>query len=221
MALTDPSEANAKEGGLRLGIFGGTFDPIHIGHLIVAEEARAYLHLNRVIFVPARVSPFKLQGTAFSPEDRFHMVELAIQDNPYFAASRVDIDRQGPSFTVDTLRAMHRQYGPQAQLFFIMGADSLQGMGAWRAPEEIIRLAQLIAISRPGFRIDMRTLEQKIPGISQVTHIIDTLQLGISSTNIRNRLRQGLPIKYQVPAPVEAYIYSHNLVKELGQLEHG
>jgi len=190
----------------RIGLYGGTFDPIHIGHLIIAEEARASLQLDRVVFIPARVSPLKRDGTLFSAEERCQMVALAIADNPAFCLSRTDVDREGPSFTVDTLRAMRAEYGPGAELFFVMGMDSLVTLRRWRNPEEIIRLARIIAISRPGYEPDMVALERDVPGISQVTDILPSLQVGISSTELRRRIQASLPIRYQVPDSVEAFI---------------
>ena len=206
---------------LRVGVFGGTFDPIHIGHLIIAEEARARLDLHRVVFVPARVSPLKLQGTFISAEDRWRMVQLAIEGNPHFCLSRADLSREGPSFTIDTLQAVRGEYGRKTQLFFIMGTDSLGNIQAWHRPQEIIRLARIVAVSRPGFHVDFGALEKQVPGIRQATEVIEELNIGISSTDIRARLRKGLPIKYQVPASVEAYIYEHclpghHLARELG-----
>ncbi|MFO7918302.1 MAG: nicotinate-nucleotide adenylyltransferase [Anaerolineae bacterium] len=192
----------------RLGIFGGTFDPIHIGHLIVAEEARAHLNLDYVLFVPARVSPLKPEGTLFSPAERLRMVELAIEDNPHFAVSRIDLGREGPSYTVDTLCTIRHELHDEVQLFFIMGADALESLNSWYRPRDIIRMAHIVAISRPGAHVDLEALEEDLPGISEATDIIDTLQIGISSTDLRSRLEQGLPIRYQVPAPVESFIYT-------------
>jgi nicotinate-nucleotide adenylyltransferase len=192
-------------------VLGGTFDPIHVGHLIVAEEARARFHLDQVVFVPARLSPLKLQGTFAAATHRFYMVQLAIEDNPSFRVSRVDLDRRGPSFTVDTLRAIKAASDQHTELHFIMGADSLCTLKSWRLPGEIVRLARIIAVARPGYELDLDGIERDVPGISQVTDVITAVQLGISSTDIRARLRQGLPIRYQVPASVEAYIHEHHL----------
>lgn len=205
----------------RLGVLGGTFDPIHIGHLIVAEEARTHLALGAVVFVPAQVSPLRPQGASAPAEDRLRMVELAIEDNPHFYLSRVDLERQGPSFTVDTLRAIKASCDSQSELFFIMGADSLSSLKNWRLPQEILRLARIVAISRPGFELDLAALERDVPGISQATDIITTVQLGISSTDIRARLKQGLSIRYQVPRAVEAYIRERGLyLDESARMAH-
>ena len=198
--------------GLRLGIFGGTFDPVHLGHLIVAEEAGARLALDRVIFTPARLSPFKMSSTFFSAQDRFRMVELAIADNPHFSVSPVELARTAPSYTVDTIRALRARHGERAALFFVMGLDSLVGFAAWHRPEEIIRLARLIVINRPGVSVDWSDLERAVPGIRQASEVIDTVNIGISSTDIRERLRQGLPIRYQVPDAVESYIRDKRLI---------
>ena len=199
----------------RLGIFGGTFDPIHLGHLIIAQEVRALLGLNKIFFVPARVSPLKaLASTLFSAEDRARMVRLAIADNPCFQLSCVDVKREGPSFTLDTLRLFHQRLGPDAQISFIMGMDSLAHFHLWREPQEIMRMARLAVVTRPGAQLDWDALEDHLPGIRDATDLIDTLQIGISSTDIRRRLRQGLPIRYQVPPAVHAFIRDHQ--EELG-----
>lgn len=200
---------------LRLGVLGGTFDPVHIAHLIIAEEARVLGHLDRILFVPARLSPLKVQeGTLFTPEERYEMVRLATEDHPAFEVSRVDLDRDGPSFTVDTLRFLRDAYGPAAELFFVMGMDSFISLPHWVCPQEIIRLARLIVISRPGFRPDMAALERQVPGISQATEMLLSLEIGISSTELRRRIRLGLPIRYQVPAAVEAFIHARYPLQE-------
>jgi nicotinate-nucleotide adenylyltransferase len=191
----------------RIGIFGGTFDPIHIGHLIVAEETRSLLSLDRVIFVPARVSPLKMgDGTLFSAQDRLAMVELATADNPHFEVSSIDIERHGPSFTVDTLRMFQDHLGSAAQLFFVMGMDSLKSLALWREPEEIIRLARIAAVSRPESRVDWSQLERLLPGVRDVTDIVSTLAIGISSTDIRTRLCNGMSVRYLVPRSVEKFM---------------
>jgi len=197
----------------RLGILGGTFDPIHLGHLIAAEEVRVRLSLQQVIFVPAWVSPLKLGHRAAAPECRLRMVESAIQDNPYFGVSRIELDREGPSFTVDTLSAIREACGADVELFFILGADSLSSLKAWRRPQDILRLARLVAVSRPTYDIDLRALEQDLPGISQATDLVTTVEIGISATDIRARVAQGLSIRYLVHPAVETYILDHCLYR--------
>jgi len=207
MAIEKRGSADVR----RLGVFGGTFDPVHIGHLIIAEEARVRMALDRVLFVPAKVSPHKL-GHTFAPgRDRLRMLELAVGDNAHFLVSDVDLRREGPSFTVATLRSIGNQYGPQTRLFFIMGTDSLCGLNTWHRSQEILRLTRIIAVSRPGFNLDWPVLEDQVPGVSSATDLLETISLGISSTDIRSRLQQGLPIRYQVPATVESYIRQHHL----------
>jgi len=191
----------------RVGVLGGTFDPIHIGHLLIAEEARSRLCLDRVVFVPARISPLKQDdGTLFSDEERYAMIRAAIADNAAFAISRVDLDRPAPSFTVDTLRLLRQEMGEQHSYFFIMGADSLDTLSRWRRPEEIIRQARLVVVSRPGFRPDLTYLEARIPGISAATDVLEGLMMDVSSTEIRRRLATGYSIRYQVPEPVRALV---------------
>ncbi len=188
---------------MRIGVLGGTFDPIHIGHLIIAEEARYHFALDRVFFVPARVSPFKQEGgTLFSPEQRLEMVERAIEGNTAFALSRVDLDREPPSYTVDTMRLLRQELGPQHDYWFILGADSLSSLGYWRDPQGLLQMARLAVVSRPGHAPHISALEDHVPGISEATDILPGLQIGISSTEIRQRLARGLPIRYQVPESV-------------------
>jgi nicotinate-nucleotide adenylyltransferase len=193
-----------------LGVFGGTFDPIHLGHLIVADEVCALLGLQRVLFVPAQVSPLKTVSSAwFTTEERVAMVRLAIADNPRFALSCVDAQRDGPSFSYQTLRLLREQLEPQAQLHFIMGLDSLEHFHRWRQPQDILRLARLAVVSRPGSRPDWPSLEARLPGIRAATDLIETLQVGISSTEIRRRLQTGQPVRYQLPPAVYSYIAEH------------
>jgi len=191
----------------RIGIFGGTFDPIHLGHLIVAEEVRSLLDLDQMIFVPARVSPLKMgENAMFSAQERLQMVELAVADNPCFRVSSIDLERSGPSFTVDTLRMFQGRFGLDAQLYFVMGMDSLRSLGLWRQPDEIIRLARIAAVSRPGSLVDWPELESILPGVRAATDLVSTLNIGISSTGIRQRLRQGRSVRYLVPLGVDQLI---------------
>jgi nicotinate-nucleotide adenylyltransferase len=198
----------------RIGILGGTFDPIHNGHLVIAEEARARLQLERVLFIPANVSPLKQGRHLASTEHRCAMVELAIADNPSFALSLVDLNRPAPSYTVDTLRLLRDEYGKTSQLYFIMGQDTLGAILAWRAPEEIIRLCTLVAVSRPGYRPDIAALSRSLPGLSEALIVLETPELSVSSTELRQRVARGWPIRYQLPDSVEAYIRQRGLYRE-------
>lgn len=197
----------SRTGVLRIGVMGGTFDPVHVGHLIIAEEARCRLRLDRVVFVPAHLSPLKQgDGTLFENEQRYAMVCAAVRSNPAFVVSRVDLDRPAPSYTVDTLRLLRKAFGEQHQYHFVIGADSLVMLGKWRHPERIIGLARLAVISRPGFRPDVEALERAIPGVTAATDLLDGLMLDISSTDIRRRIQHGLSIRYLVPDDVLALI---------------
>ena len=159
---------------MRVGVLGGTFDPIHFGHLVAAEEVRAQLDLDRVVFVPAGLPPHKLTEDVSQVEHRLAMVKLAIASNPYFTVSRVDIDRFGPCYTVDTIELLRDEFGPGAELYFIMGSDSLADILTWHKPERLIRLCRLAAVERPGYQIDMEVFERMLPGITSRVHFINS-----------------------------------------------
>lgn len=195
----------------RIGVIGGTFDPIHYGHLAAAEEARVRVNLDKVLFVVALLPPHKLDEDVTPVEHRLAMVRLGIASNPHFEISRVDVDRPGPSYTVDTISILQEQWGPDTEMFFVMGLDSLVEVPTWHQPERLIRLCHLVAVSRPGFEVDMRQLEAFVPGISSRVEIIDMPEVEISSSDLQRRVKAGLPIKYQVPEEVEKYIIEHHL----------
>jgi len=197
----------------RVGVLGGTFDPVHVGHLIIAQEVLARLGLDGMLFVPARVSPFKREAQAAPAEDRVAMLELALQDEPRFRVSRVDLDRPAPSFTVDTLRILHQRLGGESELTFVMGADSLATFAEWRAPGEILRLARLACVTRPGTPLDLAALRAALPSIEDRTDLVEGVEVGISSTDIRRRVAAGEPIRFQVPPLVERYIARHGLYR--------
>jgi nicotinate-nucleotide adenylyltransferase len=195
---------------MRLGIFGGTFDPIHYGHLAVAEEMRCALALDRVLFLPAGEPPHK-RGWAISPAaDRVAMTRLAIADNPAFALCLVDVERDGPSFTADTLEELARGH-PGAELYFILGEDSLADLPTWRAPERIVRAAWLAVAARPGATADLAGLERHLPGLRERVILVPTLEIGIAGRDLRRRVAEGRPIRYQTPPAVEAHIRERGL----------
>jgi len=202
---------------MRLGVFGGTFDPVHYGHLVAAEEVRYRLRLDKVLFVPAGMPPHKLDHDITPTRHRLAMLELAIASNPGFALSRVDIDRHGPCYTVDTLALLHQEYGPGTELFFLMGMDSLAEILTWKEPERLIRLAQIVVVGRPGFQADVDELDKVLPGAAERISIVDTPLMEVSSSDIRQRVREGAPIRYQVPEAVEAYIRAHRLYLDDGR----
>ena len=195
----------------RIGIFGGTFDPPHLGHLILASEARAQLQLTRLLWVLTSKPPHKL-GQPISPlEDRLAMLKLALQDEPHFELSTVDMDRAGPQYTLDTLNLIAQQ-NPNADLILLIGGDSLHNLPTWRLPEKIIEACHQIAvIRRPGDSIDLSILEKQIPGITTKVRFVDAPLLEIASHEIRQRVVSGLPFRYYLLPSVYEYIVSHNL----------
>lgn len=197
----------------RLGILGGTFDPIHHGHLVAAAEACHQLALDQVLLLPAGKPPHKPDWPISAVHHRLRMVELAIDDNPHFSISRVDIDRSGPSYTVDTLGLLRAEVGPGPTLFFIMGADSLANILDWYQPQRLIELCQLAVVGRPRIEIDLPHLERQLPGLADRIHQVQMPYLEISSSNLRARVREGRSISYLVPAAVESYIRKEGLYR--------
>lgn len=189
---------------------GGTFDPIHTGHLVVAEEARARFGIDEVIFVPAATPPHKRRAGIAPAEDRYAMVLLATASNPFFSVSRTELERNGPSYTIDTVREFRESAAPGTDFFFITGADAVLDILTWRAPDAIIRECRLIVASRPGY--DLALVQRSLP--PEFLRAIDMLAapaIGISASEIRGRIRQGMPIRYLTPAPVEEYIRKRGL----------
>ena len=189
---------------MNIGVLGGTFDPIHIGHLIVAEEARIKLGLEEVLFVPAG-EPWLKQDRDVTPAiHRVEMVRRAIADNPDFKLSTLEVDRSGPSYTVDTLQALQDQLS-QPSLFFILGRDTLAELPLWKDPRKVIQLCRLVVPPRLGSR-DLRHLEKAIPRLLARVVQLDMPVIGTSSSGIRQRLAEGMSVRYLVPPGVEAYI---------------
>jgi nicotinate-nucleotide adenylyltransferase len=195
---------------LRLGILGGTFDPPHYGHLVLAETARVQLGLAQVLLVPAGDPPHKLGRPVASAHHRAAMVEAAVVDNPAFALSRVDLDRPGPHYTVEMLALVQTEH-PQAELCFLMGGDSLAEFLTWRDPAGIVRQARLAVMARSGWQADRETLERALPGISGRLVWLDVPHLDISASELRRRAAEGLPLRYLVPPTVEDHIRRHRL----------
>jgi|SRR5579884_992060 len=197
---------------MRLGILGGTFDPIHYGHLFVAEEARVRFRLEKVLFVPNASPPHKKDYRVTEAHHRFDMAQIAIRDNPAFECSPLELQRPGPSYTVDTLAALHAQM-PEAELFYITGRDAIAEILTWRRPEEVIRLATFIAAARPGF--DSMEWMAGLPDAYQGRILLlGSTDLGISSTDIRERIRTGLPARYLTPDEILEYIHRHHLYQD-------
>ncbi len=197
----------------RLGILGGTFDPIHHGHLVAAEETRYQLELDRVLFVPAGTPPHKPAHPISSAQHRLQMIELAIASKPYFALSRVDVERPGPSYTVEMLELLRAEWGPGPTFFFIEGSDSLADLLTWYQPQRLVELAELAVVERPGARLHLVELEKHLPDLEGRLHWVQMPQLQISSSDLRARVRAGRPISYLVPPAVEAYVLEHELYR--------
>lgn len=197
---------------MKIGVLGGTFDPVHIGHLMMAEEARASLNLAEILLVPAGQPLLKLDYPVTPAEHRLQMLRLAIAGRPYFKVSTVEIERPGPSYTVGTIAELRVQYGSEDEIFFILGWDSLAQLPGWREPSRLIKMCYLVAVPRPGFqRPDLKALEDLIPGISERVMLLDKPQIDISASAIRALAARGLPLRHLVPEPVEEYIRQHKL----------
>ena len=195
-----------------LGMLGGTFDPVHLGHLALAEEAREALGLERVVFVPAGLPPHKPDREITAPAHRLAMLECAIADNPAFAVSRVEIDRAGPSWTIDTVDALIAGPGAPVDLTVIVAAELFATLTTWREPERILRLARLAVAPRAGYPAPSRLfVAEHFPGLEDRVTFLDGPHLGVSATTIRARAAAGRSIRYYVPSAVAAYIGDHAL----------
>ena len=197
---------------MNIGVLGGTFDPVHNGHLIVAEEAKTRLNLVEIIFVPAG-QPWLKAAKPISPaEHRLQMLRLAIADKPYFKLSTIEIERTGPSYTIDTITELRDKFGSDDELFFILGWDSLAELPQWREPSRLIKMCYLVAVPRPGYpRPKLKTLEVIIRGLSQRVMLMKEPEIDISASAIRGRVARGLSIRHLVPEPVNRYIKEHGL----------
>ena len=189
----------------RLGVMGGTFDPIHHGHLVAASEVQSWFDLDEVLFVPTGQPWQKAEREVSAAEDRYLMTVIATASNPRFSVSRVDLDRSGPTYTVDTLRDVRSERGPEWDLYFITGADALEQILSWRDPDELFDLAHFVGCTRPGHTLSSTGLpEGKVS-------LVEVPALAISSTECRVRVRQGEPIWYLVPDGIVQYITKRHL----------
>jgi nicotinate-nucleotide adenylyltransferase len=191
---------------VRIGILGGTFNPVHYGHLVVAAEVIQKFALSKVIFVPSYLPPHKDNSDIAPSQDRFRMCLLATQSHPSFSVSSLELERGGKSYSIETVKEFLHIYGKDTELYFIGGADAILEISTWKDMEELLRLCEFIVASRPGFEtdeIDKRVLTR--------THFIEVPALDISSTEIRHRAKEGKNIKYLLPEKVEEYICEHKL----------
>ena len=196
----------------KMGLLGGTFDPIHMGHLLIAEDAREGLGLDTVVFIPTGRPWLKADQNVTESDHRLAMVKLAVGSHPHFCVSDIEVRRQGPTYTVDTLNQLRRQYDSDTKIFLILGMDSLNELARWRSPERLFDLCTVVGISRPGQDdIDRDKLESISEGASGKVIFMSGPSVGISGSDIRDRVAHGRSIRYRVPEAVESYILDHGL----------
>lgn len=200
----------------RIGIMGGTFNPIHIGHLVVAEDIREKFSLDRVLFIPTGMPPHKPDCEVIAAEHRYEMVRRAVASNRFFEASRLEVDRSGYTYTVNTLMELKREYGGETVLFFIIGADIVHELTTWKEFRKVFELCEFIAVFRPGFDREAfeAGIKQLINEYGAVIHEADTRLVDVSSSELRERCSRGESIKYLVPDAVEEYIVEKGLYRK-------
>ena len=200
--------------GQKIGIMGGTFDPIHLGHLTTAENVREGYALDKVLFIPAASPPHKQHQQVTPAMHRYRMTVLATEDNPHFMVSPLEMQRSGPSYSIDTVHELIERFGASTQFYFIAGADAIQELPTWERITELLRLCHFIAVSRPGTVPNLGELRARFGSLGE-GHIpsLPAPKLEISSTDVRNRVRQGRSIRYIVPAAVAQYIYREGLYR--------
>jgi len=207
-----PFIQSCKTGQVNLGLMGGTFDPIHLGHLVSAETARDQFNLDYVIFIPAGLPPHKNLSGVSAPEHRYMMTTLAVMSNPAFIVSRYEVDRDEPSYTIDTVRYFVERETAGAKLYFITGFDAIIDMLTWKDYAELLELCTFIAVTRPGYSMKrLEEIQRSLPGIVDKIHLLEIPALSISSTYIRECVALGKTIKYLTPEPVEQYIGKQRL----------
>ncbi len=190
---------------MRLGILGGTFNPVHNGHLVAAQEVREKMDLSRIIFIPSAYPPHKTEEDLASAKHRLNMLKLAIDRKPYFTVNTIEIDRGGKSYSVDTMKEIKKLYKKDTKFFFILGIDAVTEIFTWKDVKVFLSMCELVAVNRPG--LSLKDVSKKLPPVNIVT----VTPIGISSSLIRERLREGKPIAYLVPEKVEKYIKRYKL----------
>ena len=213
--VEDIGKGELTMGKKRVGIFGGTFDPIHIGHLIVAETIMDEFNLDKVVFIPAAVPPHKLDKQISPAKHRYMMTMLAPCSNPRFQVSDMEMHRQGPSYSRDTLAQLIEEHGRDTEFYFIVGADSVENLHTWNRIDELLTMCHFIGASRPGCMPDMEKIAQRFGPLAEKIHCLETPELEISSTEIRHRVGQKRTIRYIVPETVEQYIYKEKLYLDM------
>ena len=199
---------------MRIGVFGGTFDPIHIGHLTLAEEARAFLTLDQVLFIPTGRPWLKAGHHISEAHHRLAMVRVAVNSNPDFQVSEMEICRPGPTYTVDTVDELRRQLDPMATIYLLLGLDSLNDLNRWHLPERLLDMATLVGIARPGsLDLDTAAIDNIVPEASSRIILLRGPLMSVSGTEIRQRVSKGESITCQVPEIVEKYIHEQGLYR--------
>lgn len=202
----------------KLAIMGGTFDPIHIGHLMTAEEVRNEFDIDEVIFIPTGHPPHKDAGRVTDSEHRYLMTVLATVENPHFNVSRIEIDRPGTTYTIDTIEGIKEVYGSNIKIYFITGADAVHEILTWERVDELMKICEFVAVTRPGYK--RRQLKEKVEELKRSfeckVHYLEVPALAISSSDIRERIGKNKPIQYLVTQPVEQYIRKFKLYSEKG-----
>jgi nicotinate-nucleotide adenylyltransferase len=197
---------------MRIGILGGTFDPVHNAHLAIAEEARNCLELSEVLFIPAGQPWMKIIKEISPSHHRVEMVRLAIRGVPYFKLSVMEVERKGPSYTVDTLAELKTQFGNASELYFIVGWDTIAQIPRWKEPVKMLTMCSLVVFPRPGFPFpDMESIDEKLPGLSKKTILLGKPEIDISATEIRERVARKQSISRLVPKKVAEYIREKGL----------
>ncbi len=197
---------------MNIGVLGGTFDPVHNGHLILADVAEEQLDLNEMLFIPAGQPWLKTERIVTSAQHRLHMLRLALDDRPHFRISEMEIERPGPTYTIDTISALKGGLNAGDELFFILGQDSLMQIPQWYRAKELVQLCYLAAAPRPGVKKpDFKALEAEIPGIKQRIMLMKEPKVDINATDIRERVARGLSVRHLVPEPVNRYIKEQKL----------
>ena len=198
----------------QIAVFGGTFDPVHMGHLIIAEIMRHHLNLEQVIFLPARRPPHKLNQVLSADADRLEMLRLATAGSQSFLVSTIDIDRPGVSYTAATLKVLQDQFGQECQLHFLMGQDSLRDFPTWHRPDLIAQRANLVVALRPGVRVSVEEIETAVPSARGRIRLVPVPLIGISSRELRAAIHTGGPYRYQVLPAVADYIERTHLYRD-------
>lgn len=197
---------------MNIGVLGGTFDPVHNGHLILADVAKEKLNLSTVLFIPAGQPWLKTEHAITPAEHRLRMLKLALDDTPYFRISEMEIERPGPTYTIDTISALKERLDEADELFFILGQDNLMQLPQWHQASELAQLCYLVAAPRPGVKKpDLKALEAEIPGVTKRIMLMKEPMIDISATNIRERVGRGLSVRHLVPEPVNRYLKENKL----------